>query len=49
VREKVGTYKAYVREFPSIKPRNGIIELRFTSTPNHEAMIQGIEVIPASN
>jgi hypothetical protein len=46
VREKVGTFKAYEREFPSIKPRNGIIELRFTSAPKHEAMIQAIEIVP---
>lgn len=47
VRKEAGTFKAYVREFPGIRPRNGIIELRFTSTPDHEAMIQAIEVIPA--
>ena len=26
VRDKVGTFKAYVREFPGIQPRNGTIE-----------------------
>jgi hypothetical protein len=46
VRTEVGTFKAYVREFPGIVPRNGIIELQFKSTPGHEAMIQAIEVIP---
>jgi len=46
VREQVGTFRAYTREFPGIVPQNGIIELRFTSTPDHEAMIQAIEVLP---
>jgi hypothetical protein len=46
VRKEADTFKAFVREFPGIQPRNGIIELRFTSTPGHEAMIQAIEVIP---
>jgi hypothetical protein len=46
VRKEVGTFNAYTREFPGVRPQNGIIELRFTSTPNHEAMIQAIEVIP---
>jgi hypothetical protein len=46
VREAVGTFRACVREFPGLHPRNGIIELRFTSSPGHEAMIQAIEVIP---
>jgi len=31
---------------PGPRPANGIIELRFTSTPGHEAMIQALEVIP---
>ena len=48
VRKEVGTFKAYVREFPGVLPRNGIIELRFTSTQDHEAMIQAIEVIPTA-
>ena len=46
VRKEVGTFKAYVREFPGVRPQNGIIELRFKSTPGHEAMIQAIELIP---
>ena len=46
VREAVGTFRACVREFPGIRPRNGIIELRFTSSAGHEAMIQASEVIP---
>jgi hypothetical protein len=46
--KEVGTFKAYVREFDGIQPQNGIIELRFTSTPGHEAMIQAAEVIPAT-
>ena len=46
VRKEGGTFKAYVREFPGIRPRSGIIEIRFTSTPGHEAMIQAIEVLP---
>lgn len=46
VRDKVGTFKAYVREFLDIRPRNGTIELRFKSTPGHEAMLQALEVLP---
>jgi hypothetical protein len=46
VRKEVGTFRAYVLEFPGIQPTSGIIELRFTSTPSHEAMIQALEVIP---
>jgi hypothetical protein len=46
VRKEAGTYKAYVREFPEIRPQNGIIELGFNSTPSHEAMIQAIELLP---
>jgi hypothetical protein len=46
VRKEVGTFKACVREFPGIRPKNGIIDLRFTSNPGHEAMIQALEVIP---
>jgi len=45
VRNDAGTFKAYVREFPGVQPKNGIIELRFKSTPSHEAMIQAVEVI----
>jgi hypothetical protein len=29
-----------------VQPVNGVIEMRFTSTPDHDAMIQAIEVIP---
>jgi hypothetical protein len=29
-----------------IRSRSGIIEIRFTSTPGHEAMIQASEVLP---
>jgi hypothetical protein len=46
VRQVVGTFRAHVREFENIQPRNGIIELRFSSTPGHEAMIQALEVVP---
>jgi hypothetical protein len=46
VRKEAGTFKAYVREFPAIRAQNGIIELRFNSTPGHEAMIQAIELFP---
>ena len=49
VRKEVGTFHAYTREFPNIQPQNGIIELRFKSTPGHEAMIQAVEIIPDSN
>jgi hypothetical protein len=45
-RNEVGTFKACVREFPGIQAQNGIIELRFKSTPGHEAMIQAVEVLP---
>ena len=48
VRKEVGTFKAYIREFENIEAQNGIIELRFKSTPGHEAMIQAAEIIPAS-
>jgi hypothetical protein len=48
VGKEVGTFKAYVREFPGIHPQNGIIEVRFISTPGHEAMIQAMELIPTS-
>jgi hypothetical protein len=46
VRDEVGTFHAYSREFPDIQPQNGIIELRFKSTPRHDAMIQAAEIIP---
>jgi len=46
VRKEIGTFRAYVREFAHIHPRSGMIEVRFTSTPGHEAMIQAIEVLP---
>ncbi len=46
VRKEAGTFQAFVREFPDIGPQNGIIELRFTSTPGHEAMVQAIELLP---
>ncbi len=49
VRKAVGTFRAYIREFPDIRPKNGCIEVRFTSTPGHEAMIQAIELLPMSN
>jgi hypothetical protein len=45
VRKEVGTFKAYVRESPGIRPQNGIIELGFISTSGHEAMIQAIELL----
>jgi hypothetical protein len=46
VRKEVGTFHAYVREFPNIQAGNGTIELRFKSTPGHDAMIQAAEIIP---
>jgi hypothetical protein len=46
VRNEVGTFKAYIREFPGVRPQNGIIQIRFTSRAGHEAMIQAIELIP---
>lgn len=46
VRKEVGTFKAYMREFPGVRPQNGVIELRFKSTQGHEAMIQAVELIP---
>jgi hypothetical protein len=47
VRKEVGAFKAYVREFEEVRPKHGIIELRFKSTSGHEAMIQAVELIPA--
>jgi hypothetical protein len=49
VRKEAGTFKACIREFPGIRPQNGSIDLRFTSTPGHEAMIQAIELLPAGS
>ncbi len=46
VRKKVGTFHAYTRDFQDIHPLNGVIALHFTSTPDHEAMIQAVEIIP---
>ena len=46
VRNEVGTFKAYIREYPGVRPQNGILELRFTSTSGHDAMIQALELIP---
>ena len=46
VRKEAGTFKAFTREFPGIAPQNGTIELRFKSTPAHDAMIQAVEVLP---
>jgi hypothetical protein len=46
VRNEVGTFKAYVREFPGIQAQSGAIELRFKSTAGHDAMIQAVEVLP---
>jgi hypothetical protein len=46
VRKEVGTFHAYLREFPNIQPQNGIIELRFKSIPHHDAMIQALEILP---
>jgi hypothetical protein len=46
VRKEVGTFHAYTREFKNIQPQNGIIELRFKSTPPHDAMIQAVEILP---
>jgi len=47
VRDVVGTFKACTREF-SARPQNGEIEIQFTSTPGHEAMIQALEIVPAA-
>ena len=47
VRKEAGSFTAYVREFTRIAPQNGAIEVRFKSTPGHEAMIQALELIPA--
>lgn len=46
VRKEAGTFHAYTREFQNIQPQNGIIELRFKSTPHHDAMIQAVEILP---
>ncbi len=45
MREQVGTFKAYAREFPA-EARHGALEVRFTSPPGHEAMLQALEVLP---
>jgi len=47
VRKEVGTFKAYFRDFPNIRAQNGTIEIHFTSTSDHDAMIQAVEIIPA--
>ena len=44
-RKEVGTFHACTREFRDVRPRNGIIELRFKSTPGHDAMLQAVEII----
>jgi hypothetical protein len=49
VAKEAGTFKAYVREFHGIRPQNGIVELRFTSIPGHEAVIQAVELIPVAS
>ncbi len=46
VGKEVGTFKACVREFSGIRPLNGAIEVRCSSTPGHEAMLQALEVLP---
>jgi len=46
VRQVAGTFHAYTREFPHVQPEHGVVELRFQSTPGHEAMIQAAELIP---
>jgi hypothetical protein len=46
VRNEVGTFHAYTREYRDIRPQNGIIELRFRSSPGHEAMLQAAEILP---
>ena len=46
VRDQTGTFKAYIREFPGIQPRNGVIDVRFKSVPGHDAMLQALEVVP---
>ncbi|SPE61387.1 exported hypothetical protein [Verrucomicrobia bacterium] len=45
VRQEVGTFHAYTREFNGITAKNGVIELRFTSTEHHDAMLQALELI----
>jgi hypothetical protein len=49
VRKEAGTFHAYIREFDDIQPQNGIIELRFKSTPPHDAMIQALEILPETD
>ena len=49
VRREAGTFRAYMREFPGVHPQNGVIQLHFTSSPDHEAMIQAVELIPATS
>jgi hypothetical protein len=47
VRKEVGTFHACTREFQHVRPANGVIEVRFKSTPGHDAMIQALELIPS--
>jgi hypothetical protein len=47
VRKEAGTFRAYVREFPGIRPQNGCIEVRCWSSPGHDAMLQALELLPA--
>jgi hypothetical protein len=47
VRDKVGIFKAYTQEYSTVA-ENGTIEVRFQSSPGHDAMIQALEVIPVN-
>ncbi len=40
-------HKAFDLAFDGIRPKNGIIEVRFTGTGDGEAIVQALEVIPA--
>lgn len=49
VGKEVGTFRAHVREFTNVRPVNGTVEVRFSSIPDHEAMIQALELIPSGS
>ncbi|HWD19894.1 MAG TPA: malectin domain-containing carbohydrate-binding protein, partial [Verrucomicrobiae bacterium] len=46
VRDEVGTFKAYDKEFPA-EAKNGVIAVHFhAATAGHDAMIQALEILP---
>jgi hypothetical protein len=45
--EAGGTFRAIVKTYEGIKPKNGIVEVRCTGLGGREAVLQALEVIPA--